>query len=172
MSDFHAVAWSKPILLRAYRGECITVISSGLRYFHGERYDSRCLTKQRDGAHLSGFTRILAPGADRAVNNKLYQFVSRTRASERPDLRGWRVACVFQGHRSTRLGQAKAWKKKAGDAGEASGIEKRSQKGKWCAKLMGSSMRERALTYHLVYASNNNGFLSGIAPIDVWFIGG
>lgn len=35
------------------------------------------------------------------------------------------------------------------------GIGKRSQKGKWCTKLMGPSMRKRALTYRLVYASNN-----------------
>lgn len=61
----------------------------------------------KSGAHLSGFTRILAPGAGRTVNNKLSQFVSGTRASGH-GLRGWRVACVFQGHRSTRS----AWQRR------------------------------------------------------------
>lgn len=56
-------------------------ISSGSRYFHGERYGSRRLTKA--APHLSGFTRILAPGAGRAVNNKLSHFVSGARASGR-----------------------------------------------------------------------------------------
>ena len=135
--DFHteSVAWSEPILRWAYRGERITAISSGSRYFHGERYGSRRLTKA-GRAPFRVHTNLSSRGR-RAVNNKLYQFVSRTRTSNH-GLRGWRVACVFQCHRSTRSGWQKR-KRKRSKGGRGSGIEKRLQKGKWCTKLMSPS---------------------------------
>lgn len=96
---------------------CITAISSGSRIL--SRRALWFASFDKSGAHLSGFTRILAPGAGRGpFNNKLSHFVSGTRASGR-GLRGWRVACMFQGHRSSGSGrQRRGGQKERGDAGE------------------------------------------------------
>lgn len=105
--DFHAESSRDQ---SPYCGERITAISNGSRYFHGERYGSRRLTKA-GRAPFRVHTNLSSRGR-RAVNNKLYQFVSRTRTSGH-SLRGWRVACVFQSHRSTRSGWQRRGRKRS-----------------------------------------------------------
>ncbi|TGZ55180.1 hypothetical protein DBV15_10973 [Temnothorax longispinosus] len=119
---------------------------------------SNCFTKQPKTAAFTRLCTAPLPGPVGAVNNKLSQFVSGTRASGR-GLRGWRVACVFQGHRSTRSGLAKAWKKKerAGRCERDVRDRKALAKRKVVRQTDGPRRcaNARLKTYRFVYASNN-----------------
>jgi len=88
---------------RSYRDErpSIVAISSGSR----DTFTASVMvhvTFDKSGARLSGFARILAPGAGvgQLTTNYINLLVARERITA-VVLRGWRAACVFQGYRSS-----------------------------------------------------------------------
>ncbi|KYN20125.1 hypothetical protein ALC57_07415 [Trachymyrmex cornetzi] len=118
----------------------------------GERLDKHGALSDGPSAVLSGPSKPFYGPTLLYPRNALLRRVARERATMVCE-GGALHACSRAIDQPGRAG--KDVKEKGAEAGEASGIEKCSQKGKWCTKLMSPSMRKCALTYRLVYTSNN-----------------